>query len=78
MDKPFMDEVSEEFRRKAKPLIVESNLPALRENFARTTADGRVANPESQGAVIGTMREALREALLDSTRNVKRGFFDDI
>ena len=78
LDKLFPTEASEEFRHKAKPLIVESNLPALREHFARTTADGRVANPDNQSVVIGAMREALREALLDSTRNVKRDFFEDI
>ena len=77
-DKPFVTEEGTEFRRKAKPLVVESNLSALREQFARATADGRVANPENQGAVIKSMREALREALLDSTRNVKRDFFEDI
>ena len=78
LDDPMTTERDEEFYRKAKPFVVESNLPALKALFARTTADGRRDNPDEQAAVIRIMRATLRDVLLDSTRDVHRDFFADI
>lgn len=72
------DEAVSEFRRKAGPLIAASDLEGLKTLFARVTADARVANKEDQFTSREAMREALREVLLEPSRSVKIGWFDDL
>ena len=73
-----IDEAVEEFRRQAKPFVVESDLASLKELFARTSADARASNPDEQWHVVRAMRETLRDVFLESTHNVKSDFFEDL
>ena len=71
-------EAVREFRRKAAPLVAVSDVTELRALFARSLAEARVANMEDQFAAKEAMSEALRNVLLEPSRRVKTGWFDDV
>ena len=67
-----------EFRRKAGRPAETGDVAELRALFARYTARARMANKEDQWAVKEDMRETLRDVLLEPSRRVKTGWFDDV
>lgn len=71
------DAVSE-FRRQAAPALRKGDQAFVKQLFRKWTADARANNPEEQIAARAAMRNALREVLLEPSRRVKRGWFDDL
>lgn len=74
----LISEVVNEFRYKAGPFVVRGDRIGVKKLFARTLAGLRQANPDEQLEAKAEMREALRDILLEPSRRVKRGWFDDL
>jgi hypothetical protein len=73
-----ISEAVEEFQRKATPLAAAGNLVALRALFAKSLADAVTANRDDLFEANKQMREALREILLEPSKSVKTGWFDEL
>lgn len=76
--KRTIDEAVSELRWRATPLVAGGNLKALRQEYTRLGADARVHNPEDQHIARSEMRSALMDILLEPSRRVKGGWFDDL
>jgi hypothetical protein len=73
-----VDEAVAEFRRKAAPLAAQGDLGGLRALFSRSWAEALATHKEDRWAVKEAMREALRDILVQPSRRVKTGWFDDL
>jgi hypothetical protein len=69
-----IDEEIEIFQQQAVPLVATGKKGMLKRLFAQMSAKLRMADEKRAQA---KMRKALRDAILDSQKKLRRGLFDD-
>ena len=73
-----INEVVNEFRYKAEPLVGQGDQLGVKELFSKMLADLRFSNRDEQLAAKDTMRKALRDVMLEPSMQVMRGWFEDL
>lgn len=77
-DKDTFEEILLEFTRQAAPLMKASDLEGLRFLYSKCVATARLENPQEEKEIVREVRAALRNTLLEPSRRVRRGWFEDL
>lgn len=73
-----LDEGMREFKHQATLLMRVGDLESLRYLYSNFVASARLDNPNQEMEIAREIREALRDALLEPSRQVRRGWFDNL
>ena len=73
-----ISDVVNEFRYKSAPLVAQGDRHGVKKLFSKMLTDLRLSNRDEQLAAKSAMRKALRDVMLEPSRQVKRDWFEDL